>query len=102
MIILSLFEFKIVSSVAPVLLSAAGTEKEFKWLTILIVSLVIGLLVGLIRTLSAKGKLTSVFKQDAATDYTKKDSFKVTVSREIFMYSDTDRREKPKQVSEEN
>lgn len=95
--------FRIVSSVAPILLSAtAEAPKEFNWVPKIIGALVIGLLVGLIRTLVSKGKLTSVYKQDAATDYTKKDSFKVTISREIFMFSNTEKKEKPKPANGEN
>ena len=64
-------------------------------LTIAIVSVVIALIVAFIRTASLKGQLTSVHKNDTAADYTRDKSFRVDTSRDLFLYSKTEKKEKP-------
>lgn len=81
-------------SVGYVLLTETG---EFDFVKVLIISLVIGLIIGLIRALSLKGQLTSVYKNDSASDYTRQGSFKVETSRDTFLYSKTEKMEKPKE-----
>ena len=50
------------------------------------VSLVIGLIAGLITAFVMKGKLKSVRKQDSARTYVKPGSMRLTYSRDIFLY----------------
>ena len=64
-------------------------------LTIAIVSVVIALIVAFIRNMSLKGQLTSVHKNDTAADYTRDKSFKVETSKDLFLYSKVDKKEKP-------
>lgn len=61
----------------------------------LIISVVIGLVVAFIVTGSMKGKLKSVRHQTAAGNYVKNDSMKVTESRDLFLYRQVSRTEKP-------
>lgn len=63
--------------------------------TILIASIVIALIVGLIRILCLKGQLTSVHKSESAADYTRDNSFKLETKRDLFLYSKTEKKEKP-------
>ena len=69
----------------------------FDFVKVLIVSLVIGLICGLIRALSLKGQLTSVYKKSSASDYKRPNSFKVTKERDIFLGSKTETTAKPQQ-----
>ena len=62
---------------------------------VLIVILVIALLIGLIRILCLKGQLTSVHRSESAADYTRDNSFSVQIKRDLFLYSKTDKTEKP-------
>ena len=71
---------------------AAKKAPNFK--VILIASLVIALIVGLLRMLSLKGQLTSVHKSESAADYTRDKSFRVDTSRDLFLYSKTEKKEK--------
>ena len=63
--------------------------------TILIASIVIALIVGLIRILCLKGQLTSVNKSESEADYTRDNSFKLETKRDLFLYSKTEKKEKP-------
>ena len=63
--------------------------------TILIASIVIALIVGLIRIFCLKGQLTSVHKSESAADYTRDNSFKLETKRDLFLYSKTEKKEKP-------
>ncbi len=65
----------------------------------LVISLIIGLVAAFIITAVMRGKLKSVRSQAAAGSYMKKDSLKVTNSRDMFLYRHVDRREKPKDDS---
>ncbi len=79
---------------AAFLTSGAG---EYHWGTAIIISLVIGLICGFGRALALKSQLTSVYKNNSASDYTRKGSFKVTGQRDIFLGSKTETVDKPKQ-----
>lgn len=61
----------------------------------LIIALIIGLVAAFIVTGSMKGKLKSVRHQTAAGNYVKNDSMKVTESRDLFLYRQVSRTEKP-------
>lgn len=60
------------------------------------VALVAGLIVAVVVTACMKGQLKSVRSQPGASSYVKDGSMNVTESREIFLYSNLSRREKPK------
>lgn len=62
----------------------------------IVVGVVIGIIVAVIVMLGHKGKLKSVRMQHAAANYIKPGSFKLTSSREIYLYKRVERREKPK------
>ncbi len=70
-----------------------GTGVDF--VTILVIAAVVGFLIALIRILILKGQLTSVYRNDSASDYKRDKSFKVDVEREVFLYSKTEKEEKP-------
>ncbi|MBR5762926.1 MAG: hypothetical protein IKX87_12975 [Lachnospiraceae bacterium] len=76
-------------------MAAETAKKAPNFKVILIASLVIALIVGLLRMLSLKGQLTSVHKSESAADYTRDNSFKVDTSRDLFLYSKTEKKEKP-------
>lgn len=61
----------------------------------LIIALVIGFVVALIATGSMKRKLKSVQQQVKADDYVTPGSLQLTNSRDLFLYTHVDRREKP-------
>ena len=67
-----------------------GAEEGLDIAQILIVSIVIGAIVGLIYAVVLKGQLTSVYKNDSASDYTRKDSFNCTEKKDIFLGSKTE------------
>ena len=52
----------------------------------LMISLVIGIIAGLIVAFILKGQLKSVRKQDSARVYVKQDSLQITYARDIFLY----------------
>ena len=65
----------------------------------LVIAWVIGLVVGWIVTAVMKGQLKTVRQQVRADAYITADSLQLTHSRDIFLYTHIDRREKPKQSS---
>ena len=64
----------------------------------LAISLIIGLIVGVIVAFVMKGQLKSVRKQDGARVYVKKDSMKLSYSRDIFLYRNVTRTKKQERV----
>lgn len=65
----------------------------------LFVALVIGIIVAVIVTGTMKGKLKTVRRQNAASSYVRNGSMNVTDSRELFLYSQVTRTERPKETS---
>ena len=65
----------------------------------LVIALALGLITALISTGVMKAKLKSVRQQAKADDYMIKGSMRLTQSRDIFLYTHLDRREKPKEGS---
>lgn len=79
-------------------LLTATPEGGMNWiLKALLIAVGIGLVVGLIYASILKGELTSVYKNDTAADYTREGSFKVETSRDLFLYSKTEKEEKPQE-----
>lgn len=76
---------------------AANPSFASVWGKKLLIAVVIGLVIGFIYALTLKGQLTSVYKNDTAADYTRSNSFKVETSRDVFLYSKTEKKEKPKE-----
>lgn len=72
-------------------------KEDFNYITSLLVSLGIGLVVAFIITGRMKGKLKTVRRQTEATDYVKTSSMKVTQSRDLFLYKHIDRHAKPQE-----
>ena len=62
------------------------------------ISLVIGIIAGLITAFVMKGQLKSVRKQDSARVYVKKGSMRLTYSRDIFLYRNVERTKKQERV----
>ena len=62
------------------------------------ISLVIGIIAGLIVAFVMKGQLKSVRKQDSARVYVKKGSMRLTYSRDIFLYRNVERTKKQERV----
>ena len=62
------------------------------------ISLVIGIIAGLIVAFILKGQLKSVRKQDSARVYVKKGSMRLTYSRDIFLYRNVTRTKKQERV----
>lgn len=79
-----------------VLTTATVAKAGPDWLRMVIISLCIGLVVGLIYALSLKGSLKSVHQNNAAADYVRPGSFKLEREQDLFMYSKTEKKEKPK------
>ena len=71
-----------------------GTQRDSLWAGLL--ALIIGLVASFIVTGSMKGKLKSVRHQTAAGNYVKNDSMKVTQSRDLFLYRQVSRTERPR------
>lgn len=71
-------------------------KAPFNFVMNLGVALVLGLVTALIATGVMKSKLKSVRQQPRAHDYVKAGSFQLTRSKDIFLYTHLDRREKPK------
>ena len=74
-------------------------KAPFGFFSTLIVCLVIGFVVSLIITLIMRGKLKSVRTKSEAADYLKRDSLNITVARDIFLYRQVTRTEKPQNNS---
>ncbi len=74
-------------------------KEDFNYITSLLVSLGIGLVVAFIITGRMKGKLKTVRRQAEATDYVKTGSMKVTQSRDLFLYKHIDRHAKSQESS---
>ncbi len=79
--------------------NAVDGELSFPFGTMLIVALIIGFIVALIATSVMKGKLKSVAMQTNAREYVRKGSFKLTHSRDLFLYSNVTRVARPKNTS---
>ena len=62
----------------------------------IVVGVLIGIVIAVIVMLVHKSKLRSVRMQHAAANYIKQGSFKLTASRDIYLYKRVERREKPK------
>jgi len=71
----------------------------FPLFTNLVISIIVGFVVSLVVVSVMKGKLKSVRKQLYAGVYTKENSFEVTQSRDIYLYSHVTRTAKPKNNS---
>lgn len=67
--------------------------------TRILIALGVGIVIALIVTGIMRAQLKSVRFQPAAESYIKKNSFNVSVSRDLFLYSKVDRRAKPKNTS---
>ena len=65
----------------------------------LVVALIIGLIAGWIVTAVMKAQLKSVHQQAKADAYITADSLQLTHSRDLYLYTHVDRREKPKSSS---
>ncbi|MGN0307554.1 MAG: TPM domain-containing protein [Lachnospiraceae bacterium] len=65
----------------------------------LIIAIVVGLVVAFITTSIMKGQLKSVRFKATATDYLKRDSMKITQSKDLFLYKNVSRSERPKESS---
>lgn len=72
-------------------------KEPFQFVTSLIISLIIGFVVALIVTGSMKGKLKTVRQQVRADDYVTPGSLQLTTSRDLFLYTQLTRTEKPQQ-----
>jgi len=70
-------------------------KDPFNFLINLLIALAIGLVAALIFTGSMKAKLKTVRQQPKADAYLKPGSLALTQSRDLYLYTHTDRREKP-------
>lgn len=62
-------------------------------------SLIVGLIIAVVVTAAMKSQLKSVRRQPGASSYVKSGSMNITESRELFLYSNLHRSEKPKSNS---
>ena len=74
-------------------------KEPFKFVSRIAGSLVFGFAVALFVTGSMKRRLQSVRSQSYANSYVKENSMNVTESRDLFLYTQVTRHEKPKQTS---
>lgn len=74
-------------------------DSELSPVSVAIISLVAGLIVALIATGIMRSKLKTVRAKNAAADYLKPGSLNLTESRDLFLYRNVTRRERPKQNS---
>lgn len=74
-------------------------KEPFPVMTALGISFGIGIVLALIITGIMAAQLKSVRKQAAAGEYIKKDSMKVTDSKDLFLYKHTERHARPKESS---
>lgn len=66
---------------------------SFSWI---LISLIIGIIIALIYTLYLKSQLKTVRSKKTASDYVVPGSFRITQSRDIFLYSNVKKIPKPK------
>ena len=66
-------------------------------MTTIIIALVIALIISGIAVGSMWSALISVAKQARADEYVKKDSLKLNVNRDTFLYTKTEKKPRPKQ-----
>lgn len=71
-------------------------DDEFDPVFSAVIALVVGLLAALIVTAVFKGQLKSVRSQAAASSYLRRDSLQLTESRDLYLYRNISRVEKPK------
>ena len=64
-----------------------GTGATYDPMSVVLVSLAIGLVVGLVTVLLMKRGMSTVRKQKRADNYTREGSFSVEESRDLFLYS---------------
>ncbi len=69
---------------------------------LIIISIVFGLIVGLIFTGGMRAELHTVSKANEAKHYIKDGSMKLTENKDLFLYKKIERTEKPKSNTEEN
>ena len=74
-------------------------KDPFRFMRNLIIALIIGLAAAWIATGNMKAKLKTVHQQAKADDYIAPGSLQLTQSRDLFLYTHLDRREKPKSSS---
>ena len=74
-------------------------KEPFNFVVSLLIALGIGLVVAWLVTGSMKAKLKTVRQQAKADDYMTPGSLQLTYSRDLFLYTHIDRREKPKSSS---
>lgn len=77
-------------------ISGCKGNLSYNFIFNLIICLVIGFVIAFIVTLVLKGQLKSVRSQAKADNYLKKGSLTVSVSRDLFLYRNVTRTEKPK------
>lgn len=58
---------------------------------------IIALIIGLISVMSMKSAMNTAVRQTQAGHYLKEGSFRLSVNRDVFMYTRTERTEKQKQ-----
>lgn len=73
-------------------------KEPFAFVGMLVVSLAAGFLISLIATGIMRGRLKNVYSQRAADNYVKKGSMKLTKESDLFLYKQTQRRERPKET----
>jgi len=74
-------------------------KEPFSVVANLLIALVIGLVAALIVTGSMKSKLNTVRKKSKADDYVVGGSMRLTASRDLFLYTKVEKRERPKESS---
>ena len=84
-----LFALSLVLALPVTAFAQDGTQTEATAdpLLVVVISLLIGLTVGLTATLLMKRSMSTVRKQKRADSYVKDDSFSLTESRDLFLYS---------------
>lgn len=83
----AIYEFEdAVETVLELYQSGENYRNPFNASLTLIICLIIGFIIGLISVLIMKGKMKSVFFRDSAREYTVNGSFKLSNSRDIFLY----------------
>ena len=75
------------------------SSDSFSYGKSLLTAAVIGIIIALIVTLVLKSQLNNVHKQDSANTYLRAGSMKVTESRDLYLYRNVIRTERPKNNS---